>query len=485
MSFTSAFSEGTKTKKALVIGSSGNIGSAATKFLSDNDIHVIAADYDEKTNKNAITKLGLNDADVTLTRVDASDIDNISALINVHQPDIVVSALPPGQLAYNAAFASAKEHTTYVSSNFLTDGAVKGLNTLTEEQTDGSFQSFDAYLEAQGVASEWGKGLDPGLDFWLFEQAIEEFKGGEITKLTSTGAGISEKPEDAYIYTWAGVTNGMGHRPASIIVDSQRVDIDAREKFTADNRDGMSHLTLHDGTEIETYANDDGIFHLIEYAQEQGIDTDHMELAATLTGRHEGHCALWDPLVRQLDILNEENTYPQDVTFNDVLKHRIFIAETRAGKGNFQPFEIDTGNKIHTPVALQSRKNRPTAKDVVEDQMSKVYAREEGKRDRSVIHIEVEGFTASGHPHHKSLEINAYGSDKLDGFTSMQNTVAGTMVESALQLLDQNPKPGLSATKSQNIKPQRIFDSMAAKDMISLSESNDHDEPQIHHGLGL
>ncbi len=476
-------------KTALVIGSSGNIGFATTQFLIDSGVHVIAADYDDTANKNALASIEMPDVlqspSVTFAEVDASDVNAISDLINDHQPDIVISTLPPGKLAYNAAFASAREKTNYVSSNFLTEQAVEGLNAITTEQTNGQVANFEDYVQAQGVASEWGKGLDPGLDFWLFEMAVEDFKGGEIHRLTSTGAGIAEEPEDVYIYTWAGITNGMGHRPASIVKDGKQTNIGAREKFSPENRENMSHLTLHDGTHIETYANDDGIFHLLDHAEELGIDTTNVELAATLTGRHEGHCEMWDPLVRQLDMLNDEETYPPNSTFADVLEQRMSKAEHSADTngGAFTSFGIDTQNPLYAPTPLLSRKDAPTAKDIVEDHLSQIYARQTGKRDRSVIHIDVEGITASGVPHHKSLEINSYGSDQLNGLTSMQKTVAGTMVESALQLLETSPHAGLNSTQSSNVDPNVVFESMLQKGMITLSDDSDAPDIQLDQAM--
>lgn len=475
------------SKTALVIGSSGNIGFATTQFLIDSGVHVVAADYDDAANKDALAKLEpsgeYQSQPVTFAEIDASDIDAISALIHDHQPDIVISALPPGRLAYNAAFASAQERTTYVSSNFLTGQAVEGLDAITLERTDGEVGRFEDYLHQRGAASEWGKGLDPGLDFWLFEMAVEDLKGGEIHRLTSTGAGIAEEPEDVYIYTWAGITNGMGHRPASIVKDGARMDIDAREKFRPENREDMSHLMLHDGTRIETYANDDGVFHLLDHAEELGIDTTHLQLAATLTGRHEGHCEMWDPLVRRLDMLNDEDTYSQDATFFDVLKDRAAKAGSDVSGEGFAPLHIDTENALYTPTSPSARKPAPTAKDIVEDHLSKIYERQPGKRDRSVIHIEVEGVTASGVPHHKSLEINSYGSDQLDGLTSMQKTVAGTMVESALQLLGATPQSGLNSTQSDNVDPDAVFDNMLDKGMITLSDRNDAPDLQIDQAM--
>jgi len=92
------------SKTALVIGSSGNIGFAATQFLIDSGVNVVAADYDDAANKEALSKLeasGEHQAQpVTFAQIDASDIDAISALINDHQPDVVISALPPGRLAF-------------------------------------------------------------------------------------------------------------------------------------------------------------------------------------------------------------------------------------------------------------------------------------------------------------------------------------------------------------------------------------------------
>jgi len=352
------------------------------------------------------------------------------------------------------------------------------LDAITFERTDGEVDSFEDYVHQQGVASEWGKGLDPGLDFWLFEMAVEDLKGGEIHRLTSTGAGVAEEPEDVYIYTWAGITNGMGHRPASIVKDGERMNIDAREKFRPENREDMSHLMLHDGTRIETYANDDGVFHLLDHAEEMGIDTTHLQLAATLTGRHKGHCEMWDPLVRRLDMLNDEDAYAQDATFLDVLKERASKMADREVEA-FAPLHIDTENALYTPTSFSGKKQAPTAKDIVEDHLSKIYERQPGKRDRSVIHIEVEGITASGVPHRKSLEINSYGSDQLDGLTSMQKTVAGTMVESALQLLDTTPQSGLNSTQSENVDPDAVFDNMLDKGMITLSDRNDAPDMQI------
>lgn len=455
----------------MVLGSSGNIGRAATQFLIDSDISVIAADYDDDANRNSLSEIAPqnNTASISFAQIDASDMQSIADAIKEHQPDIVISTLPPGALSYNAALASANEQTTYVSSNFLTEAATADLDKLTAQHTDGQHTSFEEYTQAQGVASEWGKGLDPGLDFWLFESALEDFKDGEIYKLTSTGAGIAEEPEDVYIYTWAGITNGMGHREASIVRDGETLDIDAREKFAEENRVGMADLTLHDGMQIETYANDDGIFRLLEHAEDMGVNTDNVELAATLTGRHVGHCDTWDPLVRKLDILNNSDTYPQDATFADVL-------EASLAKANTAPIKLNTDNVIYTPIALKSRKEAPTAKDILEDHLSHVYAREEGKRDRSVIHIEVEGCTAAGEYKHKSLEINSFGSPELDGFTSMQKTVAGTLVESARQLVSTPPVPGLYSTKSDNVDPHEVFESMLRKNMMTLSEQDSSPE---------
>lgn len=474
MSATSFLSHSKPQKTAMVLGSSGNIGRAATQFLIDSDISVIAADYDDDANKNSLADITSqnNSASLSFAQIDATDMQSITDAIKEHQPDIVISTLPPGKLSYNAALASANEQTAYVSSNFLTEAATADLDALTAQHTDGVHTSFDDYLHAQGVASEWGKGLDPGLDFWLFESAMDDFKGGEIYKLTSTGAGIAEEPEDVYIYTWAGITNGMGHREASIVRDGETVDIDAREKFADENRVGMAGLTLHDGMQIETYANDDGIFRLLEHAEEMGINTDNVELAATLTGRHVGHCDTWDPLVRKLDILNNSDTYPQDATFTDVL-------EASLAKANTTPIKLNTDNAIYTPIALHSRKDAPTAKDIVEDHLSHVYAREGGKRDRSVIHIEVEGRAATGEYKQKSLEINSYGSPELDGFTSMQKTVAGTLTESARQLVNTPPIAGLYSTKSDNVDPDEVFESMLRKNMMTLSEQNSSPEMDL------
>ncbi len=459
--------------KALVIGSSGNIGRAATQYLMDSGIDVVAADYNDEANKNALSSINKKQGEITFAQIDATNISSITETIKQHNPDIVISTLPPGQLSYNAAFASAHERTTYVSSNFLTESAEADLNTLTSQQTDGEHTSFDEYVTAQGVASEWGKGLDPGLDFWLFESAIEDFKDGEIYKLTSTGAGISEDPKDMYIYTWAGITNGMGHRPASIIRDGEQINIDGREKFSDENRQDIDHLTLHDGTHIETYANDDGIFKLLEHAENLGIDLDHIEVAATLTGRHQGHCETWDPLVRQLDILNNDDTYAVDATFADVL-------ESRLAKTDTSPVKLAVDSEVFRSIPLKSGKDNPTAKDIVEDHLSKVYAREDGKRDRSVIHIEVEGRTALGEYKEKSLEINSYGSPHLDGFTSMQKTVAGTLVESARQLIQISTEAGLQSTRSANVDPDIVFENMLEKDLITLSEQNSSQQPDFH-----
>lgn len=495
----------TKKPTAMVLGSSGNIGQAAVTLLLEQGCNVIAADWNNDLNTKAMTDAGLDDAiqsgALRTQVIDARSMENLTFSLIVDSPDLVVSTLPAGELSYNAAAASAIAKKNYVSSNFLTPEAKGALDQKIIDHDIKGIDSFDALLQKHEISSEWERGLDPGLDSWLFHRTLEDFEDGSISTIKSTGAGVAEHPEDTYIYTWAGITNGMSHRPASVIINNESVDIGPRDKFAPDNRAEFEHLELSDGTTIETYANDDGAHRLLREAEALNIDTSNIDLAATLTGRHQGHSALWDPMIRILDLLNDDDKLPENASMKDLFISRIKAIDDispvyalEQGSQDLQLIamhilehgDIDdealmeigglgealVKNNFLSEEPIATRHGQQTPKSMVEEHLSRIYAREDGKRDRSIIHIEVSGVTARGARLTQKAELNSFGDDTTQGLSSMQKTVAGTLTLSAMQILEGKTEPGLHGAGHNIENGLEVLKAMQENGAITLNLSN-------------
>lgn len=462
----------------MVLGSSGNIGLAATKMLLNEGYNVVAADWNERINNAALKKAGLNVANtpnLTTALIDARNVDALVKDINKQFPDLCLSALPTKDgLANNAALAAALSGTDYVSSNFLTEKTRKALDVLTQQNTNTPHDKFEDVLAEFETTSAWGRGLDPGLDSWAFLQALEPFRGGAVTSIKSVGAGISERRKDVYFKTWDGVTNGMGHREAKYIKDGQEVTVGPTEKFDPKNREGFETITLKDGLTIETYMNDDGGLDLVKQAAELGINTNNIEFAATLTGRHVGHCDLWKPLVQDLGLLDNEHIYEKLVSMKMLIADRI--ERKYASDPNAEILSnlhaIDTMLRKHGFLS-DTVLGTGTAKDLTERHLTNIYQYQEGKRDRSIIYVEVKGATANGTPLSNTVEINAFGSRKLSGLTSMQKTVSGTLVRAGIQTLHKETPKGLSRPRDDFENGKHIINSMTSEGLITISTKTD------------
>ncbi len=489
----------------MVMGSSGNIGQAAVTLLLEQGCNVIAADWNNDLNTQAMSNAGLDDAiqsgALRTQVIDARSMENLTFSLIVDSPDLVVSTLPAGELSYNAAAASAIAKKNYVSSNFLTPEAKGTLDQRIIDHDIKGIQSYDALLQKHELSSEWERGLDPGLDSWLFHHVLENFEDGSIASIKSTGAGIAEHAEDTYVYTWAGITNGMSHRPASVVIDNETVNIGPRDKFAPDNRAEFEHLELSDGTTIETYANDDGAHRLLREAEALNIDTSNIDLAATLTGRHQGHSNLWDPMIRILDLLNDQDTLPENASMKD-----LFIARIKAIDEISPVFALEQGSEDLQLIAMHimehgdidnetltnmgdlgqalaqnnflsedpiaTRHGPQTPKSMVEEHLSRIYAPEDGKRDRSIIHIEVSGVTARGAKLTQKAELNSFGDDTIKGLSSMQKTVAGSLTLSAMQVLDGKTEPGLHGAGHNIENGLEVLKAMQESGAITLDLSN-------------
>ena len=456
-------------------------------FWKDKDLNFLGA------NRLFALDAGFEDAmqsgHLTRAQADAYNVEDLRIKIRMSNPDLCISTLEKGQMSYNASFAAAINGKNYVSSNFLTEDAREGLDKLTKQSAHTDHNSFEALLAENDASSAWGRGLDPGLDSWVYLQALEHFKGGEVNDIISVGAGISEKPEDIYFKTWEGITSGMGHRPATFIRNNEKIDVSATTKFAPFNRLGFENIQLKNGMLVETYMNDDGCLDLVEQAKEMGIDTSNIKFAATLTGRHVGHSKFWNPLVKDLNILDNTRVYEEEMSMKTLIKdllHKKY--ETAPNNLLFKSLASFEKDLMKQDFLSKAPLGTGTAKDLTERHLSNIYPCVEGKSDLSIIFVRIEGKDAEGTNITKTLELKSLGDPTLSGHTSMQKTVAGTLVRTGVQTLEGKTPRGLTRPRHDTQNGKDTLEDMIKSKLITLEDHNPEikikHEPQAHKDEG-
>ena len=500
MSVKDTFTEQQKLPLSIVVlGAGGAMGQAGVEFLAQAYPHakIYAGDYNDAAATKIFAKKGYSAQSVSVFHVNAMSPESITDSFEIHAPNIVVSTLPAGDMAYNAAFCAAQAGVSYVSSNFLDAKAIAALDEKVKALGITDVETFDEFLKYNNVVSQWGMGLDPGSDSFILRRALTPFTvdGATVTSIKLVGAGISDIPDDVYVKTWSKVTSGMGHRDAQMIKDGAEQSVKAKDKLSANARAGHETITLYSGETIETFLNNDGALALKGFASDMGADVSQLDFAANMTGRRVGHSDLWYSLIHDLDIMNNEKTFDDAKSMKDLLvaliidnptghsPHLQDLAnhimagkptnkDTLAGVNDWTKTLSESGffddDNLPTREGIQR-----TAQDITEAHLERIYERREGHPDRSIVYVEVLGMDENGAAITNTVELNSVGDQALSGMTSMQKTVSGTLAKTAGLILEGEIPNGLHAPEDHPEIGERILESHINAGLITVNTHND------------
>lgn len=160
-------------KKALVLGA-GRIGALIVTDLAQ-DMQVVVSDIDTRAMR--LCELPTVTVDIT----DLSNIDNLKQLIETHNPDVVVGAMPSA-LGYQTLETVIKCRKNYVDISFMPEDPTQ-MFTLA------------AFVKATAVVD---CGIMPGLGNLLAGHAYKTMKS--LTHLDIFVGGIPRFPEPPYFY---------------------------------------------------------------------------------------------------------------------------------------------------------------------------------------------------------------------------------------------------------------------------------------------
>ena len=200
-------------KKILILGGAGRQGSIVAEDLSMS-YDVVVAD------------ICAPNAPVKFQTIDLSKYRALVNIMRVGQYDLVVGALP-SDLGLNAMKAAIEVGVNYVDMSFMEED-VKGL--------------FDKEASEKGITILHDCGIAPGISNMVVGMAIKNgaedvaVHVGGVAKNDAVDYVISWSPEDLYEeYT----------RPARIVRDGKRVEIDALTEHSKVYIDGFGYLNSY------------------------------------------------------------------------------------------------------------------------------------------------------------------------------------------------------------------------------------------------
>ncbi len=254
--------------RILVLGT-GMQGKAAIHDLAHSRgvTEIVAADQDLPGLEAYL--FGLNSDKTHAVQIDATDVDQVNALLA--GVDAVIVLLPP-EFRFRMAQLAVENGVHVIDASYA----------LPE------YRQLEDQARSRQVVILPECGLDPGIDLVLVGRALKMFD--EIHTLNAYGAGVPE-PAAAdnplkYKISWTfdGVLRSYT-RPARLVREGQIVDIPPNEIFSP----AFVHQVMVDGLgELEAYPNGDAV----KFLDLAGI-TDTIQNAGRYSMRWPGHSAFW------------------------------------------------------------------------------------------------------------------------------------------------------------------------------------------------